>query len=48
MLRFVLAAFSGVLFALSFPDFAIRWLVFVAFVPLLIAIARARSGWEAF
>lgn len=48
MLRAILAALTGVLFALSFPDFAIGWLVFVAFVPLLIAIARARSGWEAF
>ena len=48
MLRVILAALTGVLFALSFADFAIGWLAFVAFVPLLIAIARARSGWEAF
>ncbi len=43
-----LAALSGVLFALSFPDYAIGWLAFVALIPLLIAVARARSGWSAF
>jgi apolipoprotein N-acyltransferase len=48
ILRFLLAIASGVLFALSFPDYTIGWLAFVALLPLLIAIARARGAWEAF
>ena len=48
ILRLLLAAISGVLFALAFPDFAIGWLAFIALAPLLIAIARARSNGEAF
>ena len=47
-LRILLAALSGLLFAASFPDFSIGWLAFAAFLPLLIAVARARSGWQAF
>jgi apolipoprotein N-acyltransferase len=47
-MKFLLAALSGILFALSFPDFAIGWLVFIAFVPLFVAIAHSRSGWESF
>jgi apolipoprotein N-acyltransferase len=43
-----LAIASGVLFALAFPDYAIGWLAFVALLPLLIAIVRARGSWEAF
>src|SRR2546423_14445179 len=43
-----LAILSGVLFALAFPDYAIGWLAFVALVPLLVALVRARSWREAF
>ncbi|HEY3057200.1 MAG TPA: apolipoprotein N-acyltransferase, partial [Thermoanaerobaculia bacterium] len=45
--RVTLAALSGVLFALSFPDFSLGFLAFVALIPLLVALARAHSGWEA-
>ncbi|HKR65670.1 MAG TPA: apolipoprotein N-acyltransferase [Thermoanaerobaculia bacterium] len=48
ILRLLLAAASGVLFAASFPTYTIGWLAFVAFVPLLVAIARANSTREAF
>jgi apolipoprotein N-acyltransferase len=48
ILRFLLAIASGVLFALSFPDYTIGWLAFVALLPLLIAIVRARGAREAF
>jgi len=43
-----LAALSGVLFALAFPDYSIAWLAFIALVPLLCAIVRAGSKREAF
>ena len=43
----LLAILSGVLFALAFPDYAIGWLAFVALVPLLVALVRARSWREA-
>src|SRR5687768_8712612 len=46
--RLLLSILSGVLFALAFPDAAIGWLAFVALVPLLIAVVRAKSTWEAF
>ena len=46
--RTLLAITSGVLFALSFPDYSVAWLAFLALTPLLIAIARARSPREAF
>ena len=45
---YLLSIISGVLFAASFPDIAAGWLIFVAFLPLLVAIKRARSGWQAF
>ena len=48
IVRFVLAIASGVLLALSFPDYALGWLAFVALLPLLIAITRATGTWEAF
>ncbi|HUP50661.1 MAG TPA: apolipoprotein N-acyltransferase, partial [Thermoanaerobaculia bacterium] len=44
----LLALTSGLLFAASFPDLSAGWLMFVAFLPLLIAVARAGSGWQAF
>jgi len=47
-LRLALAITSGVLFAVSFPTYAIGWLAFLALLPLLIAIDRARGAWEAF
>src|SRR5688572_21103095 len=47
-LRFLLSILSGVLFALAFPNAAIGWLAFIALTPLLIAVVRAKSGWEAF
>jgi apolipoprotein N-acyltransferase len=48
MTRYLLAVVSGVLFALSFPDYSVGWLAFVAFLPLLVAVVRARSGWQSF
>src|SRR5947209_8775273 len=44
-LRFALAAISGVLFALAFPNAGMAWLIFIALVPLLVALARAQ-GWR--
>src|SRR5881227_2192629 len=46
--RFLAAALSGVLFAFAFPNVAIGWLIFVALLPLFVAVARADSKWEAF
>jgi len=48
LLRVALAAISGVLFALSFPDFAFGWLAFIALLPLFIALSRSPSGWSSF
>jgi apolipoprotein N-acyltransferase len=48
LIRFVLAALSGVLFALAFPDYGIAWLAFVALAPLIIAVVQARGAREAF
>ena len=47
MLRPLLSIASGVLFALAFPDAGIAWLIFIALVPLFVALARARSWREA-
>jgi apolipoprotein N-acyltransferase len=41
-----LAILSGLLLACAFPNVGIGWLVFIAFVPLFVALARARSAWE--
>src|SRR5579872_2153592 len=46
--RITAAAASGVLFALAFPNYSVGWLIFVALVPLLVAIARASTWPEAF
>ena len=43
--RTLLSITSGVLFALAFPNAGIAWLIFIALVPLLVALARAR-GWR--
>ena len=48
LLRVSLALLSGVLFALAFPNAAIGWLIFIAPIPLFLALVRARGGWEAF
>jgi apolipoprotein N-acyltransferase len=47
MYRILLALISGVLFALAFPNAAIGWLMFIALVPLFVALARAGSWREA-
>src|SRR5881396_608972 len=47
-MRVLFAILAGVLFALAFPNAAIGWLIFVAPIPLFLALARARRGWEAF
>lgn len=46
-LRFLLALVSGVLFAISFPDVAMGWLMFVALLPLFVALGRAGGPKEA-
>ncbi len=48
ILRITLALASGILFALAFPDYTLGFLAFVALAPLVVAIVRAGSGWEAF
>ncbi|MFP5246883.1 MAG: apolipoprotein N-acyltransferase, partial [Thermoanaerobaculia bacterium] len=48
IIRILLSVLSGVLFALSFPDAAQGYLAFIALAPLLVAVVRARGGWEAF
>ncbi|HUP46104.1 MAG TPA: apolipoprotein N-acyltransferase [Thermoanaerobaculia bacterium] len=48
LISLLLAIVSGLLFAASFPDIGIGWMMFAAFLPLLIAVTRARGGGEAF
>lgn len=48
LFRLLLSVLSGLLFAWSFPDVAQGWLAFVSLVPLLVALVRARKGFEAF
>ena len=45
--RILLAIASGLLFAFAFPNVAIGWFAFIAFIPLFIALAGARGAWEA-
>jgi apolipoprotein N-acyltransferase len=47
-LNVLLAAISGVLFAWSFPNVAAGWLMFIALLPLFVALARARTYKGAF
>jgi apolipoprotein N-acyltransferase len=47
-INIILAIVSGVLFAWSFPNVAAGWLMFVALIPLFIALARASSYKGAF
>jgi apolipoprotein N-acyltransferase len=46
--RVLAAVISGVLFAFAFPNYAIGWLIFVALIPLFLALAGAGSWREAF
>src|ERR1700682_6037902 len=46
-MNLLLALLSGFLFAFAFPNVAAGWLMFVALLPLFVALSRARSGWEA-
>ena len=46
-LRLTLAIVSGVLFALAFPNAGIAWLIFIALIPLFVALSRARHWREA-
>lgn len=48
ILRLLLSASSGVLFALAFPDTGIGWLAFLALAPLLVSVVRATGTREAF
>src|SRR5437016_9770539 len=44
----VLAAISGVLFACAFPTVAAGWLIFIALLPLFVALTRVRTWRGAF
>jgi apolipoprotein N-acyltransferase len=46
-MKLILSLCSGFLFALAFPNVAAGWLAFIALLPLFVALARARSAWEA-
>jgi apolipoprotein N-acyltransferase len=46
-MKFLLAIASGLLFAFAFPNAGIGWLMFIALIPLFVALAKARGGWEA-
>ncbi len=46
--RLALAIFSGFLFGFAFPNVGIGWLIFLAPIPLFLAIAHARRPREAF
>lgn len=48
ILRLALAALSGVLFALAFPNTGIGLVAFIALAPLLVSVIRARGNVEAF
>ncbi|MEA2327603.1 MAG: hypothetical protein QOE68_2562, partial [Thermoanaerobaculia bacterium] len=38
----ILAVVSGILFACAFPNVAAGWLIFIALLPLFVALSRAR------
>src|ERR1700682_329029 len=46
-MNYLLAITSGLLFAWAFPDVGMGWLIFIALLPLFVALSRARNGWEA-
>ena len=48
LIGLLLAALAGLFYALSFPDFSVSWLAFVALAPLLIAVVRAARARVAF
>src|SRR5207247_381152 len=41
LVSLILGALSGVLFACAFPNAAIGWLMFIALLPLFVALSRA-------
>src|SRR5437868_10976704 len=47
-MQILLALVSGFLFAFAFPNFSIGWLIFIAPIPLFLALARAKSWSAAF
>jgi apolipoprotein N-acyltransferase len=47
-INWALAVLSGLLFAFAFPNVGIGSLIFIAPIPLFLALTRARGGWEAF
>jgi len=47
-INWILAIASGILFALAFPDSGFGWLIFVAPIPLFLALAGAQKAWHAF
>jgi apolipoprotein N-acyltransferase len=47
-INIALPALSGILFALSFPNVAIGWLMFIALLPLFIALTRVATARGAF
>ena len=46
-MRLALAILSGFLYAFAFPEHAVGALIFIALIPLFIALAMARSAWQA-
>jgi apolipoprotein N-acyltransferase len=46
-INWILAVLSGLLFAFSFPNAGIGWLIFIALIPLFLALTRARGWWQA-
>jgi apolipoprotein N-acyltransferase len=46
-MRVLFAVISGFLFAFAFPNFAIGWLIFIALIPLFVALARSHNWGEA-
>jgi apolipoprotein N-acyltransferase len=47
-LNVALAIISGVLFACAFPNVALGWLMFIALLPLFVALTRVRTARGAF
>src|SRR5215216_3773667 len=48
MIPLLLSILSGLLFAWSFPGVAQGWLAFIALIPLLVVVVRAKSTRQAF
>jgi apolipoprotein N-acyltransferase len=45
LLALTLAALSGVLVAVAFPPWNLEWIIWVAFIPVLLALLFLRSTW---